>query len=263
MSGDTIDFYYFSGTGNTLLVVKKMRDTFEEKGIDVNLHKIEESNPDEINLEHIIGLAFPVAVFSTYPFVWDFIKSLPHANGTRIFMVDTLGGFSGGMVGPLRRIVEKKGYFPIGALEIQMPPNIFYIQDEDTNKNKIQKGLLKAKMYAWDLIDGKAKWDRNPVLSDAMYLFSIGALKLTEIDLHQKYFLFKVDEKKCDKCRICVGLCPVGNIKMEPEEFPVHGLNCQYCMRCTSFCPKQAIPSKFNYKGNAYRAIDILDFYKK
>lgn len=260
---DTIDFYYFSGTGNTLLVVKKMRDTFEEKGVNVNLHKIEESNPKDVNLEHIIGLAFPVAVFSTYPFVWDFMESLPHANGTKIFMVDTLGGFSGGIVGPLRRIIEKKGYFPMGATEIQMPSNIFYIQDEDTNQNKIQKGLIKAKMYAWDIINGSAEWGRNPLLSDAMYLFSRGALKLTEIDLHQKYFLFKVDEKKCDKCRICDGLCPVGNIKMEPEEFPSHGLNCQYCMRCASFCPKQAISSKFNYKGKLYRAIDILDFYRK
>ncbi len=263
MSSDTIDFYYFSGTGNTLLVVKKMRDTFEEKGVDVNLHKIEESDPKEVNLEHVIGLAFPVAVLSTYPFVWDFIKSMPHANGTRIFMVDTLGGFSGGIVGPLREIVIKKGYFPIGAMEIQMPPNIFYIQDEDTNQNKIQKGLLKAKKYAWDLINGKAKWDRHPIFSDAVYLFSMGALKLTEIDLHQKYFLFKADEEKCDKCRICVGLCPTQNIKMEPEEFPVHGLNCQYCMRCVSFCPKQAIPCKFNYNGKVYRAVDVLDFYKK
>jgi flavodoxin len=45
-----IDFYFFSGTGNTLLVVKKMRDTFEKNGITVNLYKIEESNPDEVNL---------------------------------------------------------------------------------------------------------------------------------------------------------------------------------------------------------------------
>jgi len=263
MSLDIIDFYYFSGTGNTLLVVKKMKNTFEEKGIDVNLHRIEESSSSNVSLEHTIGIAFPVAVFSTYPFIWDFIKALPHANGTRIFMVDTLGGFSGGIVGPLRRIVEKKGYFPIGALEIQMPPNIFYIQDEDTNRNKIQKGLLKAKIYAWDLVDGTTKWDRTPILSDAMHLFSIGALKLTDTNLHQKYFLFDVDQKKCDKCRICVDMCPTQNIKMEQEEFPVHDLKCQYCLRCVALCPKRAIPCKFNYKGKVYSAVDVLDFHRK
>jgi NAD-dependent dihydropyrimidine dehydrogenase PreA subunit len=260
---DTIDFYYFSGTGNTLLVVKKMRDTFEENGITVNLHKIEESNPNEVNLENIIGIAFPVAVFSTYSFVWDFIKSLPNTNVTEIFMVDTLGGFSGGIIGPLREIVKKKGYTPVGAMEIQMPANIFYIQDEDTNQKKIEKGLIKAKMYAMDLMDGKTKWDRFPVLSDAMHLISMGALKLTEIDLHQRYFLFDVDEEKCNKCRICVDMCPTQNIKMEQGGYPAHDLNCQYCLRCVALCPKRAIPCKFNYKGKIYQAVDVLDFYKK
>lgn len=47
-------------------------------------------------------MGFPVAVLSTYPFVWNFITSLASAFGTEIFMVDTLGGFSGGIVGPVR-----------------------------------------------------------------------------------------------------------------------------------------------------------------
>ena len=259
---DTVDFYFFSGTGNTLLVVKKMSDTFKENGINVNLHKIEESNPDKINLKHVMGIAFPVAVLSTYPLVWNFIKALPDANGTEIFMVDTLAGFSGGIVGPLREIVKKKGYTPIGAMEIHMPSNIFFIQDEETSKDKVEKGLIKAEMYALSIINGKAKWDRFPVLSDAVNLFSRGALKLTGVNLHQKFFLFDLDEEKCDKCRICVGLCPTKNIKMKNGEYPVHGLNCQYCLRCTSFCPKQAIPCKFNYKGKTYRAIKAKEFLK-
>lgn len=259
---DTVDFYFFSGTGNTLLVVKKMRDTFEKNGINVNLFKIELSNPDEINLEHTIGIAFPVAVFSTYPFVWNFINSLPEADNTEIFMVDTLGGTSGGIVGPLRETVKKQGYIPIGAKEIQMPSNIFFIQDDETNKAKIEKGLIKAETYALDIINGKAKWGRVPVLSDAMNLFSRGALKLTGVDLHQKFFLFDVDKGKCNKCGICVGLCPTKNIRIIRGEYPAHGLNCQYCLRCTSFCPKQAIPCKFNYKGKTYRAVKAKEFLK-
>ena len=75
MVKDVIDFYYFSGTGNTLLVVKNMQETFQENGIQVNLHKIEESNPEDINLNHTIGLGFPIAELSTYNFVWKFIKA--------------------------------------------------------------------------------------------------------------------------------------------------------------------------------------------
>lgn len=257
-----ICFYYFSGTGNTLLVVKKMKETFEKRGIMVDIHRIEKSNPNEVNLDHTIGIAFPVAVFSTYPFVWNFIQGLPQSEGTEIFMVDTLGGFSGGVVGPLREIVKKKGYNPIGALEIQMPPNVFYIQDEETCNKKVKKGIESAEKYAIDIINGKSEWGRIPILSDVMHLFSIGSLKLTGIDLHQKWFLFDADEEKCNKCGICVDLCPVGNIKMEDDEYPKHGLNCEYCLRCVSFCPRQAMPAKFNYKGKTYHAVKAKEFLK-
>ena len=255
-----IDFYYFSGTGNTLLVVKKMKETFEKEGINVNLHKIEDCNPKNINLDHIIGIAFPVAIFSTYPFVWEFIYGLPRSKGTKIFMVDTLGGFSGGIVGPVKKIVQNKGYNPIGAYEILMPINIFFVQDNETNESKVLKGLMEAEKYALDIINGTANWGRVPVLSDAMNLFSIGTLKITGINLHQKLFLFDPDKQKCSKCGICLKICPVENIKSDHTEYPKHGLNCQYCLRCVSFCPKGAIPAKFNYKGKTYKACKAKEF---
>lgn len=262
MKTELVDFYYFSGTGNTLLVVKKMAETFEKNGIKVNLHKIEESNPEDVNVEHSVGIAFPVAILSTYSFVWDFIKRLPNVSGTEIFMVDTLGGFSGGVVGPLREIVKKKGYKPIGALEIQMPINIFYVQDKKTNEKKVQKGLIAAEKYASDLINGKTEWGRVPILSDTVHLISIGGLKLTGIELHQRWFLFNPDREKCNSCGICLNLCPVENIKTGTDEYPEHGLKCEYCLKCVSFCPRSAIPAKFNYKGKTYRGVKAKEILK-
>ena len=259
MNIKNIDFYYFSGTGNTFLVVKKMVETFQREGINVNLQKIEYSDPSNINLDNTIGIAFPVAVFSTYPFVWDFIHSLPKAEGTEIFMADTLGGFSGGIVGPVREIVKKKGYKPIGAFEIQMPSNIFLIQDKDTNESKVQKGLIEAEKYALEILNGKSNWGRIPIFSDAMNLFSIGTLKLTGVNLHQKLFLFDPNDQKCSKCGICTKLCPIENITIDDDGYPKHSLDCQYCLRCVSFCPKKAIPAKFNYKGETYRACKAKD----
>lgn len=255
MKMETIDFYYFSGTGNTYLVVKKMCETFQKSGIEANMYKIENSNHEDINLNHIIGLGFPIAELSTYEFVWDFINALPQTNGTEIFMVDTLGGFSGGIVGPVKKIVEKKGYKPIGACEIIMPPNIFYIQDEETCKKKIRKGLIKAEKYAKALIKGKAKWGRIPVLSDTVYYTSLLGLKVTETNLNQKLLYLHPDKEKCNKCGTCVDLCPINNIRMEDSEYPKNLMHCQYCLRCVSFCPKRAIKCPINYKGKTYRAI--------
>ncbi|NYB52266.1 MAG: 4Fe-4S ferredoxin [Methanobacteriaceae archaeon] len=261
MVNDIIDFYYFSGTGNTLLVVKKMQETFQEKGITVNLYKIEESNPADLNLNHTIGLGFPIAELSTYHFVWKFIRALPDTNlSTEIFMVDTLAGFSGGIVGPVRAIVQNKGYNPLGAKEIVMPPNIFYIQDEKTCQDKIQKGLHEAGEYALEILNGKSEWGRVPVISDAVYYASLAGLKLTQSNLNQKLLHLETRNKECRKCGICVKLCPVDNIKMNEGEYPQHGFNCAYCLRCTSLCPRSAISCPLNYQGKTYRAVKAKEF---
>jgi len=250
-----IDFFYFTGTGNTLLAVNKMREVFSRNGIQVTMNKIEKSDPGKINLKNTIGLAFPVAGFSTYPFVWDFLKKLPDANGTHVFMVDTMGGTAGGIAGPLKKILKRKGYNTIGAEQIQMPSNIFYVEPGDAIKQKVADGLNKAEVYANNIISGKARWDRVPVLSDIVYYFSLFLLYLMKVRLHQKLFLFKADPSKCSKCGTCATICPVKNIEM--KEFPVHGLKCQYCLRCVSFCPKKAIPCGFNYKKQTYTAPGI------
>jgi hypothetical protein len=47
------------------------------------------------------------------------------------------------------------------------------------------------KIYAKALIDGKSHWGCIPVFSEIMNLLSIAAFRLTEADLHQKYFKFR------------------------------------------------------------------------
>ncbi|AZR74534.1 4Fe-4S ferredoxin [Anoxybacter fermentans] len=258
MGLNTIDFYYFSGTGNTQLVVKKMRDIFVEKGINVNLYRLEKAVPQDINLNHTLGLGFPVAAQSTYPFVWDFVNRLPDTDGTEIFMVDTLAVYSGAIVGPLKRVLNKKGYKTIGAKEIIMPSN-FYPKNIDENKNKIKidKGLEKAKKYALDIINGRAKWRRVPVLSDMFYfLVSRKMVWRMVADWGKR---FKIDRERCTKCGLCVRLCPVNNVRM--NEYPWFSDKCQQCLRCISFCPTGAIyiPEK---KYKTYRAISIGELLK-
>jgi hypothetical protein len=68
-------------------VVKKMKETFQDHDIPPTMNKIEDSKPEDIHLNHIIGLRFPIAELSTYEFVWKFIKSLPEAQG-RAFTIN-------------------------------------------------------------------------------------------------------------------------------------------------------------------------------
>ena len=253
---DTIDFYYFSGTGNTLLVVKKMQEVFEQHGSSVHLYRMETTDPNTIIVQHAIGLGFPVAEQGTYPFVWDFIRSLPASNGTPIFMVDTLMAFSGGIVGPLKKILTQKGYNPIGAKEIMMPNNLFPKKAHDAkNETKVKRGLDQAAHYTNAIVDGRSSWRRVPILSDFMGIFSQAPWAWNFL---RKGYHLEVDRGKCVKCGLCAKLCPVENIEL--NEYPEYKDACVICMRCVSFCPKQAIyASKVHFSAKSeytpYRAV--------
>jgi NAD-dependent dihydropyrimidine dehydrogenase PreA subunit/flavodoxin len=258
MNIEAIDFYYFSGTGNTLLVVKKMKEVFETQGVTVNLHRIEATKPEDLNPQHTIGLGFPVAEQATYPFVWNFIRAMPPAQGTPVFMVDTLLLFSGGIVGPIRKIVSQKGYTPIGAKEIFMPNNLFPKKEQNAkNEATRQKGLEEAERYAHDILQGRSTWGRIPLLSDFMGIFS---QKEWAWNFLRKFYPLQIDPQKCSRCKLCVKLCPVENIEM--KGYPEYKNACIICMRCFSFCPSQAIYSPSHAGAHPYRAVKALELLK-
>ncbi len=246
-----IDFYFFSGTGNTLLVVKKMKEVFENHDIKVNLYRIEKTKEVKFSEDATLGLGFPVAAQSTYKFVWDFIEKLPNGEGREVFMVDTLMMYSGGIVGPLKKKLEEKGYTPIGAKEIKMPNNLLPRSiNEEKNKKIVEKGLAEAEKYALSLIEGKAEWKGQTVFGDLIYAISRSDTVWQWIASEGKKVY--VDKSLCKKCKLCVELCPVGNITM--EEYPKYDTHCSACMRCISFCPTGAVKYD-NKKIVPYKAV--------
>ncbi len=255
MTNRVIDFYFFTGTGNTLLVVKEMREAFLASNIEVNLIPIEKACLQKVDLSHTLGLAFPVACQSTFPLVWDFLHSLPDSSGTEVFMVDTLDTYSGGVVGPLKKVLQDKGYETIGAREVRMPGNWLPKKiNGEKNALRIKKGLKKAHNYAREIMDGSARWIRFPILSDLMY--GVSSMRKTWEFMASKGKKFTVDREKCRQCDICERLCPIDNVVL--EEYPRFLGHCQQCMRCISFCPTQAIyvPGK---EYEVYRAVKVKE----
>ncbi|MGF7118832.1 EFR1 family ferrodoxin [Methanobacterium oryzae] len=164
-------------------------------------------------------------------------------------------------MGPLHKKIKKKGYKPLGACEIIMPWNIFYIQNEKTKRKIFEKGLKKAENYALTLVEGKTKWGNFPILPDILYKFGIFLMSLWELKSQQKWFGFKAEKSKCNQCGICEDICPLENIEM--KEYPIYKCKCQFCMRCVSLCPNNAIPCKFNYKGKTHHAVKANKFLNK
>jgi ferredoxin/flavodoxin len=251
MRSKKIDFYFFSGTGNTKLVVDEMTSFFREHQCIVKLFPIEKNKNQEINIEHTIGLAFPIAVFSSYPFIWKFLHYLPEtAVNTEIFFVDTLAGNSFGFVNTLYHILKKKGYKPIAAKEIIMPSNWNFKKVSEEKYNKQQRqGIIKAKKFAHDLIFSDITWKHHPFNNPLTYL----AKSKKPWDFMRKKMPLELNSSACIKCGICYKVCPVDNIQM--VHFPEFSNRCQLCQRCLNFCPTHAITIKGkNY--HFYKAVN-------
>lgn len=258
MNSSSLLFCWFSGTGNTRLVVQAMSRTFESAGLQPTMHRIGSGHTPEFGSEAALGLAFPVAYQSTYPFVWDFIDRLPPGKGREVFMVDSLGGFSGGLVGPMGRLLRKKGYLTAGAREIRMPMN--FGRSEKGRRGDavlVRRAIGEAEEFARDLLAGNARWGRIPVLSDLMFLSHAGMLALLFTKWNQRKFGIRTDPILCTGCSVCAGACPVGNIRMVQGEggspVPEFGARCEFCLHCVAVCSMEANRFPLNRHGR-YRA---------
>ena len=49
-----------------------------------------------------------------------------------------------------------------------------------------------------------------------------------------------VEAGRCNGCRLCVELCPAGNLSFQGEKLETRG-SCVLCLRCYCFCPQVAI----------------------
>ncbi len=231
--------YWFSGSGNSLLIAIEIRDCLREHGLTAELLPMEKADPATIDTSAAIGFVVPVAGQGTYPLVWDFLKGLPDVFGTPCFLVDTLGFYSGGILGPVKKIVVKKGFVPIAAKEILMP-NIFMKMKNSPDKEKImvESGKARAREFCKQLLAEKGTWRDIPVYSALMSMF-YRSRRL--VGVYRKMFPLAIDSGKCRHCGTCVRLCPVNNLKMSEKNVPKIGDSCILCHRCFEFCPAGAI----------------------
>lgn len=231
-----IHCYYFSGTGNTKRLVYHFSEKMIALGYRCEIRRMDKDAfeiPDE---ECVLGLMFPVAMQSTYPVVWDFVTDLPSGMGREVVMFDTMEAFSGGVVGPMKKLLTDKGYRCIAAREFRMSSSM------NINPGKVEKGkakngiaLSEVERYAEDIASGKARWKRLPILSDMMRSISIS----DKIWISSSRKLSVTD--RCINCLVCERNCPVGAMTHNGQKADIDHLRCISCMRCAASCLRQAI----------------------
>ncbi len=255
MKNKNVNIYVFSGTGNTLTIANKISDILNNNSYVSKVHRMEAVDSKNINLNSSIAIGFTVACWNTYPFVRKWIDTMPLAKGTEIFLFNSMGDSSLRMISHIAEILKKKGYEVIGSREFIMPNNFLLIENENKKNLKIAKAMAQAESFAKSLALGTSQTVKSNFLSSLFFIITTLIIKTWKFKICQKIIKFKIDKDKCSKCAICLNICPTGNIFM--KDFPEFNNNCQFCLRCVSYCPEHAIKSRLLYKNKTHRALSV------
>lgn len=232
---------YFSGTGNSRYALEYFLGKYDNSA---KAFAIEEEGIAAQAKDHDeIVFAYSVQFSNIPKMVKDFIEENRNLwQGKRVFVIATMGLFSGDGAGILTRALRKHGAQITGGLHLRMPDSI---ADEKALKRPLEKNkeLVRAAEKKIDnavrnMKNGKASHEGIGIFYHLAGLFG-----------QRLYFFYKtkqytdkvkIDVDKCVGCGKCAQLCPMKNLSVE-NGCAKAGDRCTMCYRCINTCPKQAI----------------------
>lgn len=232
---------YFSGTGNSKYIIEQFCREY-----DANAATYSIEDHDALlaikNAERIV-FAYPVQ-FSTVPkMMRDFIVDNKGLwKNKKVFVIATMGLFSGDGAGLLGRILKSCGAEVVGGLHVRMPDIVADVKalkrPLETNRELVREAEQKVKKAVKDLKEGHPA---NEGLGPFYWLAGFFGQRLYFGHKTKEYTSkLKIDKEKCIGCGKCETLCPMKNITVT-EQKAVSGSRCTMCYRCINKCPRQAI----------------------
>ena len=230
--------YYFTGTGNSLHVARKIAEQLGESKI-INIARARGDVIDDKS--EIVGIVYPVYYRNPPNIVKDFVKKLRLDPKAYVFGIATCGGSAGNSISMLDKLLSGNGSRLSAAFELVMADNAYLFvnlvtppAERDELYNSSEEGLN-------NIIDvlRKREGGREKIKSDISgdIMGGIGSALITDVYRLRKRFR---STDKCNGCGICEKICPVGNITRADKKVS-WGNKCTQCLACFHWCPQTAI----------------------
>ena len=231
---------YFSGTGNTRYCTENFISAYGSG----EFYSIEERDTAEkIKSSDKLVFAYPVYYSNMPKIVRDFIvENKDIWQNKKIFIIVTMGLFSGDGAGVSARLLKKYGAEIIGGLHIKMPDAVCDVRalkkSYEENRGIVERAVSKIRAAAADINKGKVPQDGLGIFCRIAGLFG---QRLYFYNKTRSYSSnLKINSEKCIGCGKCVQLCPMKNISIRDNKAKA-GNKCTMCYRCISKCPEKAI----------------------
>ncbi len=231
---------YFSGTGNTKYCVEYVLNQVGSNGASYAIESEEVIAAAKSSDEIVFG--YPVYYSNLPKIVREFIVSNAELwRGKKIFVIATMGLFSGDGAGCSARLFKKYGAEILGGLHLKMPDCIGDVKLLKKSLAENRKTILEAE-HKMDLAINRINNGKFPQegLNFFYRIAGVFGQRLYFSGKTKRYFTkIRTDESKCVKCGLCASLCPMSNIVI--ADTVVYRDKCTMCYRCFANCPKQAI----------------------
>lgn len=235
---------YYTGTYNTRYLTNQIKQKFIEKGDLVDTVEINVSTPvvDTAGYD-LIGFSYPIYGFnSPLPFN-KYVKKLNFTSGQKYFIYKNSGetfAMNNASSRILIRIMKRRKAKFVGEYHFVMPYNIHFPFEKEFVKQILLYNQKLTAIMLYNLDNGIV----FKIKSNFIYNLVAFFVGIQKVGGNVNSFLYKVDREKCIDCNKCVTTCPHENIYIKNGKIKFHH-HCDMCMRCSFFCPTNAIKIGF------------------
>lgn len=235
---------YYTGTYNTRYLTHQVKERFCSLGWDVDAVEITVDTPPVCTDGYaLIGFSYPIYGFNT-PRPFDrYVKQLRISKMQRYFIYKNSGetmAMNNASSRLLLHQMKRKGARFVGEYHYVMPYNIHFPYERPFVRQILQQNQKLLDIMMHNLMHGRImRIQSNPIYNLASFFVSI-----QKIGGDINSFLYRVKEEKCTHCGKCIRDCPNHNIYEKHGKIRFHH-HCDMCMRCSFYCPANAISIGF------------------
>ena len=229
---------YFSGTGNSKYVAKRIADALGDEILNLN-DRIKVSDTLSVETGERVIIVTPTYAWRIPRVVCNWLLKTELRGARLAWIVMTCGSEIGNADKYNRELCTEKAISCMGTAQIVMPEN-YIAMFSAPQADEARQIVAKAEPSIDRAI---AAIQRNqpfaPTRNNLYDRFMSGPVNPIFYRFFVKANAFTVSDA-CISCGQCAKRCPMNNVTLKDGK-PVWGKACTHCMACICYCPVSAI----------------------
>ena len=229
---------YFSGTGNSKYVAKRIADALGDEILNLN-DRIKASDTSSVETDERLIIVTPTYAWRIPRVVRDWLRKTELRGAKRSWFVMTCGSEIGNADKYNRELCVEKAISCMDTVQIVMPEN-YIAMFSAPQADEARQIVAQAEPSIDRAIAAiQANQPFAPTRNKLYDRFMSGPVNPIFYKFCVKADAFTVSDT-CIGCGQCAKRCPMNNVTLKDGK-PVWGRNCTHCMACICYCPVSAI----------------------